>query len=129
LGPLSSGSIGDRVGLTRGSVSKLVGRLEEAGHVVAEPDPAHRQGHEVRLLAHDERDRVLAAFRRQVRATVRAAVATYALHREDRLAITAGLLLQVVHGLQITVDRETERAWWDRAKVRRRRARQAAGLD
>ena len=127
LGPLSSGTIGDRVGLTRSSVSKMVRRLEEAGHVVAEPDPAHRQGQEVRLIPHEERDRVLAAFRRQVRTTLQAAVSTYALHREDRLANSIGLLLQLVHGLHLVVNGESERAWWERAKVRRRRAREEAG--
>jgi DNA-binding MarR family transcriptional regulator len=128
LGPLSSGTIGERIGMTRSSVSKMVRRLEDGGHVVTEPDPAHRQGLEVRLLPHEERDRVLAAFRRRVRATVESAVLTYGLHRDDRMASTSGLLIQVVHGLGVLVKREAERAWWERAVVRRRRAREAAGL-
>ncbi|MCD2196671.1 MarR family transcriptional regulator [Actinomycetospora endophytica] len=128
LGSLSSGAIGERVGLTRSTTSKMLRRLEAAGHVVREPDVAHRQGWPVSLVPHEERDLDLAAFRRRIRSTVRSAVTTYGLYRRANLAVAAGLVIHVVHGLQLTVTAESERTWWQRAKVRRRRAREAAGL-
>ena len=76
IGPLPAGALGERVGLTRSTATKMVQRLEAGGHVVREPDPDHRQGSLVRLLPHEERDRVLESFRRQVRATVTSVVRT-----------------------------------------------------
>jgi DNA-binding MarR family transcriptional regulator len=128
IGPLPSGALGERVGLTRSTATKMLQRLEAHGHVVREPDPGHRQGHLVRLLPHEERDRVLEAFRRQLRTTVRSAVATFGLHREAELARASGLLIHLVHGLQLAVNGEFSRTWWARARVRRRRAREAVGL-
>lgn len=128
IGPLPSGTVGERVGLTRSTATKMLQRLEAGGHVIREPDPGHRQGHVVRLVPHEERDRVLESFRRQVRMTVGSAVRTFGLYREAELARTAGLLIHLVHGLQLAVNGEFERVWWQRAKVRRRRAREAAGL-
>jgi predicted transcriptional regulator len=128
IGPLPSGTVGERVGLTRSTATKMLQRLEAQGHVVREPDPGHRQGHVVRLLPHEERDRVLEAFRRQVRDTVRSAVGTFGLYRDAELARAAGLLIHLVHGLQLAVNGEFNRVWWARARVRRRRAREAAGM-
>jgi DNA-binding MarR family transcriptional regulator len=128
LGPLSAGALGERVDLTRSTATKMVQRLEAAGHVVREPDPEHRQGLVVRLLPHEDRDRELEAFRRQVRWTVRFAVSTFGLDRTESRALAAGLLIHVVHGLQLAVNGEFTRVWWERATVRRRRARQAVGL-
>ncbi|MFC5066278.1 MarR family transcriptional regulator [Actinomycetospora atypica] len=127
LGPLPSGTIGDRVGLTRSTVSKMLRRLEQGGHVRRGASVDHPQGVEVSLVPHDERDRLLAVFRRDVRAAVRSAVTTHGLHRDDRRLHVAGLLIQLVHGLHRTATSESERLWWRRAIVRRRRARLAAG--
>lgn len=128
IGPLGSGALGERVDLTRSTAAKMVRRLEADGHVVREPDPEHPQGLVVRLVPHEERDRVLESFRRQVRATMASTVATYGLHRDAELARTAGFLIHVVHGLQLAVNGEFTRTWWARATVRRRKARQAAGM-
>ncbi len=128
IGPLPAGTLGERVGLTRSTATKMVRRLEAGGHVVRNPDPDHRQAQVVSLVPHEERDRVLTSFRRQVRSTMRSAVSTYGLHRDAELARAAGLLIHVVHGLQLAVDGEFTRTWWARARVRRRRAREAAGL-
>ena len=128
LGPLPGGALGERVGLTRSTATKMVQRLEAGGHVVREPDPDHRQGQVVRLVPHPDRDRVLDSFRRQVRSTVRGAVTGLGLHRDAEIALGAGLLIHVAHGLQLAVNGEFSRVWWERAKVRRRRAREAAGM-
>jgi hypothetical protein len=106
----------------------MLRRLEADGHVVREPDPEHRQGWMVGFVPHEERDLVLESFRRQVRSTVRYAVIAYALHRPENLAVAAGVLIHVIHGFQLAVNGESRRLWWQRARVRRRRAREAAGL-
>jgi DNA-binding MarR family transcriptional regulator len=128
LGPLPAGAVAERVDLTRSTTSKMLRRLEADGHVVREPDPDHRQGQVVRLVPHAERDRILDAFRRQMRSTVSGAVSALGLHRDEEITLAAGLLLHVAHGLQLAVNGEFRRVWWERAKVRRRRAREAAGL-
>lgn len=125
--PLGGGAVAERVGLTPSTTSKMLRRLEADGHVVREPDPDHGQGLVVRLVPHEERDRVLDGFRGQVHSTVRAAVVGHALYREPDLPRAAGLLLQVVHGLQLAVGEETHRLWSQRAVSRRQRAREAAG--
>jgi hypothetical protein len=127
LGPLPSGTVGERVGLTRSTTSKMLRRLESAGHVSREPDPAHRQGQVVRLVPHHERDRTLEAFHRQVRSTIRSIVTARGLHRPRERALVAESWILLVDGLQRAVDGECERTWWERAKVRRRKAREAAG--
>ncbi|HEY2221831.1 hypothetical protein [Actinomycetospora sp.] len=53
---------------------------------------------------------------------------TYGLYRPTNLAVAAGLVIHVVHGLQLAVIGENRRTWWRRAVVRRRRAREAAGM-
>ncbi|GAA4829161.1 hypothetical protein GCM10023201_15720 [Actinomycetospora corticicola] len=128
LGPLSSGAVGERVGLTRSTVSKMLRRLEADGHVRRVIGADHRQGVEVSLVPHEERDRIVAAFRIAVRDHVRSMVRTYALHRPDRQARAAGQFLHLVHGLHLVATREGDRAWWRRAMVRRREARLAAGI-
>ncbi|WP_018334390.1 MarR family transcriptional regulator [Actinomycetospora chiangmaiensis] len=128
LGPLPSGTIGERVGLTRSTVSKMLRRLEDGGHVRREASAGHRQGVEVWLVPHEERDRIVASFRTAVRDLVRATVTTYGLYRPDRRARAAGQLLHLVHALHLVASSEADRAWWRAAIVRRRRARRAKGL-
>lgn len=127
LGPLPAGTIGDRVGLTRSTVSKMLRRLEENGHVRRGASVDHPQGVEVSLVPHEERDRIVGALRDDVRATIRSAVSTYGLHRDDRRSRAAGLFIQLVHGLHLAATGEAERLWWRRAIVRRREARLATG--
>src|SRR5712691_7838250 len=42
-GSLPAGEIGERTGLTTGAVTRMVDRLERAGYVRREPDPADRR--------------------------------------------------------------------------------------
>lgn len=42
-GSLLAGEIGERTGLTTGAVTRMVDRLERAGYVRREPDPADRR--------------------------------------------------------------------------------------
>jgi DNA-binding MarR family transcriptional regulator len=42
-GPVPAGEIGERTGLTTGAVTRMVDRLEQAGYVRREPDPADRR--------------------------------------------------------------------------------------
>jgi predicted transcriptional regulator len=128
LGPLSSGTIGERVGLTRSTVSKMLRRLEESGHVRREASADHRQGVEVSLVPHEERDRIVASFRTALRGSVRSTVQTFGLHRRERRARAAGQLLHLTHALHLVASGEAERAWWQAARVRRRRARTATGV-
>ncbi|MEM9463880.1 MAG: MarR family transcriptional regulator [Actinomycetota bacterium] len=48
-GPLSHGDLAQHLGLSSGSVTTLVDRLEQAGYVVRQPDPDDRRRSEVAL--------------------------------------------------------------------------------
>ncbi|MEO1058929.1 MAG: MarR family transcriptional regulator [Actinomycetota bacterium] len=48
-GPLSHGALAEHLGLTAGSVTTLVDRLERAGYVARQPDPDDRRRSEVAL--------------------------------------------------------------------------------
>jgi DNA-binding MarR family transcriptional regulator len=50
-GSLPAGEIGERTGLTTGAVTRMVDRLERAGYVHREPDPADRRRVIVSLVA------------------------------------------------------------------------------
>lgn len=56
-GSLTSELIADRTGLARSAVSKMVRRLERAGHVERSADLTHVQRVRVALVPHEERDR------------------------------------------------------------------------
>jgi DNA-binding MarR family transcriptional regulator len=43
VGPLTAGQLADRTGLTTGAVTRLIDRLERAGHVRRLPDPVDRR--------------------------------------------------------------------------------------
>jgi DNA-binding MarR family transcriptional regulator len=43
VGSVPAGEIGERTGLTTGAVTRMVDRLERAGYVRREPDPADRR--------------------------------------------------------------------------------------
>ena len=51
-GPLSPRSIGDRIGLTSGSVTALLDRLEKAGFVERRPSKTDRRSIEVEITPH-----------------------------------------------------------------------------
>ena len=48
-GPLTAGQVADRTGLTTGAVTRLIDRLERAGHVRRVPDPIDRRRVHVEL--------------------------------------------------------------------------------
>jgi DNA-binding MarR family transcriptional regulator len=48
-GPLTAGQVADRTGLTTGAVTRLIDRLERAGHVRRVPDPVDRRRVHVEL--------------------------------------------------------------------------------
>lgn len=51
-GPLTAGDIAERTGLTTGAVTGVIDRLEAAGYVRREPDPADRRRVIVRPVPH-----------------------------------------------------------------------------
>ncbi|MDL5159600.1 MarR family transcriptional regulator [Actinomycetospora termitidis] len=121
-GPLASGFIGSRTGLSRSTVSKMLRRLEDAGHVRRTVGENHAQGVEVELVPHTTRDILLGVFHRQVRTAVRSAVATHGLHRPLLRARAAGFLIQVVDFLQAAAADETLERWRHEQPARRREA-------
>ena len=56
FGPSTSDLLGFRTGLGRSAVSKMLRRLEQAGHVERTPNPDHQQGVLVRLVPNQLRD-------------------------------------------------------------------------
>ncbi|WIM99530.1 MarR family transcriptional regulator [Actinoplanes oblitus] len=55
-GPLTSGALAEQTGLTTGATTRLIDRLERAGHVRRVPDPADRRRVMVEHLANPELD-------------------------------------------------------------------------
>ena len=89
-GSMSSGRLGERLGLTRSAVAKMLRRLEEAGHVARLSSPDHEQEIEVEVRPHAARDAVLDAQRRALRRSLREMVGNQALHgRKHAVAATA----------------------------------------
>jgi DNA-binding MarR family transcriptional regulator len=97
LGPLSSDVLGHRIGLSRSAVSKLVRRLEQAGHVERSGSSSHLQAIVVRLRAHEVRDDLLDLLRFRLAAALAGAAAEAGLDRRRRLAGVV-TVLRVVSG-------------------------------
>ncbi|GAA4778760.1 hypothetical protein GCM10023200_09750 [Actinomycetospora chlora] len=123
-GPISSGRIGERLGLTRSAVAKLLRRLETEGHVVREIGRDHEQAIEVRLRPHARRDQVLEDLREDLRRSVREVVADQEL-RAARHALAAGVLAglgqAVFRHARVLADAAIER----RLRTERRARREA----
>ncbi len=96
-GPQTSDLLGNRTGLGRSAVSKMVRRLEAAGHVERTPNRAHAQGVIVRLVPHQERDHQLERLRFRLRTALWGAAADAGLDRPRRLA-GVSLVLQSITG-------------------------------
>jgi DNA-binding MarR family transcriptional regulator len=123
-GSMSSGRLGERLGLTRSAVAKMLRRLEEAGHVARLASPDHEQEIEVEVRPHTARDAVLDAHRRALRRALREMVGNQALHgRKHAVAATAvaGLATVVFTRARAMADATIER----RLLAERRRAREA----
>ncbi len=123
-GSMSSGRLGERLGLTRSAVAKMLRRLEEAGHVVRLSSPDHEQEIEVEVRPHAARDAVLDAQRRALRRSLREMVGNQALRgRKHAVAATAiaGLATVVFARARAMADATIER----RLLAERRRAREA----
>jgi DNA-binding MarR family transcriptional regulator len=123
-GPISSGRLGEQLGLTRSAVAKLVRRLEADGHIVRTTVRGREQEIEVRLRPHAARDAVLEDRRDALRRSVREVVAVHGV-RGRRHALVAGVLASLGDVLF-----RHARALGDAAAERRllaaRRARNAA---
>lgn len=126
--PSSAGRLSRTTAMTPSAVTKVVRRLEAAGHVVRSPSADHGQELLVELLPHAERDGVLDGIRERVRSSVAHLVSSFGLCDEDRLRIAANVLVHAADTLgREATDLEARHA--RRAMiVRRRRAREAAGL-
>jgi DNA-binding MarR family transcriptional regulator len=94
-GPLTSAVLGDRTGLDRSAVSKMVRRLEDAGHVERSATASHLQAVLVTLVPHEERDDELAVLRFRLSAVLWGAAGDAGLDRPGRLAGVV-LVLRVV---------------------------------
>ena len=97
IGPCTSDLLGSRAGLGRSAVSKLVRRLERAGHVERTPNPGRLQGVVVRLVPHRLRDDQLALLRFRLSAALKGAAGDAGLDRPRRLAGVV-LVLHTVSG-------------------------------
>ncbi|MFG3440821.1 MarR family winged helix-turn-helix transcriptional regulator [Nonomuraea sp. NPDC047897] len=66
-GPLTSGELAARTGLTTGATTRLIDRLEKGGHVRRVPDPADRRKVIVEATGQPESlDKVLTGTRRRI---------------------------------------------------------------
>ena len=110
FGPLTSELLVTRTGLGRSAVSKMVRRLEAAGHVERTPNPGHLQGVVVRLVPHELRDDQRELLRFTFATALTGAAGGAGLDRPRALAGVA-LVLQVISGC-------LHRAATDAAKVR-----------
>ena len=97
FGPLTSELLVSRTGLGRSAVSKMVRRLEAAGHVERTPDPAHLQGVLVRLVPHQLRDDQRELLRRAFRVALWGAAGDAGLDRPRRLSDVV-LVLRAIEG-------------------------------
>jgi DNA-binding MarR family transcriptional regulator len=86
FGPSTTDLLGDRTGLTRSGLSRLLRRLEEKGHVTRSFDDAHAQRVVVTLVPHTERDDAADLLRLEVRIAMAAAAAEAGLDRRRELA-------------------------------------------
>ncbi|MEJ2886918.1 MarR family transcriptional regulator [Actinomycetospora aeridis] len=93
-GPISSGRLGEQLGLTRSAVAKMLRRLEADGHVVRELARDREQEIHVRLRPHRARDELLADLRGQFRREVRVLVAERGI-REGRHSLVAGVVVRL----------------------------------
>ncbi|MDD7934149.1 MarR family transcriptional regulator [Actinomycetospora straminea] len=92
-GPISSGRIGEYLGLTRSAVAKMVRRLEAAGHVVRELPQGREQDVHVRLRPHATRDALLEGLREEMRRSVQEIVDDHGI-RGRRHALVARLVIR-----------------------------------
>ncbi|WP_285659455.1 MarR family transcriptional regulator [Actinomycetospora sp. NBRC 106375] len=91
-GPISSGRLGEQLGMTRSAVAKLVRRLEARGHVAREAGRHHEQEIHVRLVPHARRDAVLEDLRTSLHGSVLRVVAAHAV-RGRRHSLVAGVVV------------------------------------
>jgi hypothetical protein len=126
--PSSAGRLSRTTAMTPSAVTKVVRRLEAAGHVVRNPSGEHEQELLVELVPHEDRDRVLDGVRRRVRSSMQHLVSSFGLNDEERLRIAANVLVHAAATLgREATDMEALHARHAMI-VRRRRAREAAGL-
>lgn len=92
MGPLTTDLLGDRTGLTRSGLSRMLRRLEQEGHVSRSAAPGHAQQVVVTLVPHEERDAAATQLRFVVRAAMRGAAAEAGLHRPRELAGAAAIM-------------------------------------
>jgi DNA-binding MarR family transcriptional regulator len=85
FGPLTSDLLVTRTGLGRSAVSKMVRRLERAGHVERSASRRHVQAVVVGLVPHQERDDELDVLRFRLAAALRGAAGDGGLDRPRRL--------------------------------------------
>lgn len=114
--------------MTSSAMSKVVRKLEAQGHVVRSPSGEHEQELFIELAAHEERDRVLASLRNDVRWSMRHLVALLGLADPERRRIAANALVHGSSALALRAERLERREVDRRTRVRRRKAREAAGM-
>lgn len=127
-GPTSASRCAAWTAMTSSAMSKVVRRLEAQGHVRREPSGEHEQELFIELVAHEERDRVLAALRNEVRWSVRHLVAVMGLADPERRRVAANAVVHGAAALGARAARLERRVEDRRTLVRRRKAREAAGL-
>lgn len=126
FGPSTTDLLGDRIGLTRSGLSRLLRRLEEKGHVTRSFDDAHAQRVVVTLVPHAERDEAADLLRLQVRMAMSSAAAEAGLDRRRTLAgavaifryLTSCLFVSAQHaGHRVTARRRYQQRLRDRPRV------------
>lgn len=121
LGPLPSSRLGAWIGVTRGALSKILRRLEDAGHL--ERRLPRRRGQEVEVAwrPHPDRDATLSILRARVRRDMADLVGTYRLDDPERRALVAWWATQAVDVLARHARRLADDAAYARLLDRRRR--------
>ncbi|MFC5139291.1 MarR family transcriptional regulator [Actinomycetospora rhizophila] len=123
-GPISKGRLGERLGLTRSAVAKMLRRLEGDGHLVRDLPRGREQEIHVRLRPHPHRDAVLADLRADMRRAVKQVVADFAL-REQRHSLAAGVVVRLGDTFFEHARALAEATAWRRILAERRARREA----
>ena len=83
VGPLTAGQLADRTGLTTGAVTRLIDRLERAGHVRRLPDPVDRR--RVHVAIEPDRGAVFDALLEPVRRRLDEIIDSFPAEQRDVL--------------------------------------------
>ena len=83
VGPLTAGQLADRTGLTTGAVTRLIDRLERAGHVRRLPDPVDRR--RVHVAIEPDRDAAFEALLEPVRRRLDEIIDSFPVEQRDVL--------------------------------------------